>query len=108
MPPMRFLSIPVLILLVCPIAHGQPTAKDVVAKFRKALGVDGLAANEPCLTKFSGQRFMYSLTDGVLHGEAFEYEKSLLSYTGPVRKHRLELEMKIGIVPLRLIEAMDG
>lgn len=110
---MRFLAIPVLVLLSCSIARGQPasgppTAKELIDKFRKDVGADANPAATPYVLKYRGEKFMYAVTAGKLQAESFDFESTLTGFTDNPQKMRFQLEMKIGVVPLRIIEVVDG
>lgn len=106
---MRFLSIPALVLLLTlPVAGGQPTGKDLIAKFRKAIGADAPTVSTPVVIKYRGHRYLYSVVGGKLQGEAFAFDGTLTGYTDIPQKLRVEMEMKIGIVPFKHVEAVDG
>jgi len=105
---MRFLAIAVLVLLPCSSAHGQPSAKEVITKFRKVIGADGPALTAPVVIKYRGQQHLYSITGGKLEGQAIDYVTTLtILLDTPQQTHRSETEMKIGIVPLKYVEVAD-
>jgi len=109
---MRLLSIAVLVVLSCAIADGggaknAPSAKELIAKFRKAIGADAVKST-PYVIKYRGQRYLYSLADGRLQGQAYAFDASLTSHTSAPQTRRAEMEMKIGIVPFKIVEVVDG
>jgi hypothetical protein len=110
---MRLLLISILALFSCGIASSQPAAKDqpsakeLIAKFRKAIGADAIVPT-PFVIKYRGQRYYYSVVDGKLQGEVFDFGGTLMGYTHIPQKLRKETEMKIGIVPFRHVETVDG
>jgi hypothetical protein len=105
---MRFLSVLGVAVLSCQIAHGQPTSKELIASFRKTIGGETTSKSVPYLIQYRGERHLYSLRDGKLLGESYPFNAKLYGYTDKHNKHRKEIEMKIGIVPFKMVEVIDG
>jgi len=105
---MRFLLIPVLMAFCCQDADAQTSAKDVLAKFRTAIGADGPKVSRGFVIKYRGERFLYSLEDGKLQAQAFNFDASIVGHTDSPQTYRKEMEMKIGIVPFKNVEVVDG
>jgi hypothetical protein len=80
----------------------------VIAKFRKTIGADVKLPPTPYQINYRGELFLYSNSKGKLTGESFEFQAKLMGHTSDLGRHRKEMEMKIGVVPLRLIEVIDG
>ncbi len=104
---MRFLSALLVAALTCQIANGQPASKEIVAKFRKAIGADAPQGPNAYLIQYRGEHYLYSLRDGRLLGESFSYDTKLYGYADS-NKRRREMETKIGVVPLKIVDAIDG
>jgi hypothetical protein len=105
---MRFLSAFLVAVLACQSARGQPTSQELITRFRKTIGAEAITGSIPFLIQYRGQRYLYSLRDGRLTGESFEFDGKLYGYTDKHNKHRKEMEMKIGIVPFKIVEVIDG
>lgn len=105
---MRFLAIPFIAFFVCQTANGQPTAVELLTKSRNLLGADARVVSTPYVIKFRGERYLYSTVDGKLKGDAYEFETKVFGHTDYPQKNRTEMEMKIGKVPFRVIEVVDG
>jgi hypothetical protein len=105
---MRFLSVLFVAVLSCQIANGQPTSQELITKFRKAMGSEAAKGSIPYLIHYRGERYLYSLRDGRLLGESFPFDGKLYGYTDKRHMHRKEWVMKIGIVPLKVVEVING
>src|SRR6516164_8064799 len=101
---MRFLTAFLVAALTCQFAGAQPTSKELVTKFRKAIGADVTPGSIPFLIQYKGQRYLYSLRDGKLVGDSFDFEAKLYGITDKHNKHRKDMEMKIGVVPFKIVE----
>jgi len=105
---MRFFSVLLVAIFTCQIAQAQPTARELITKFRKTIGAEANTGSVPYLIQYRGQRYLYSLQGGKLLGDVFEFDSKLYGFTGKRNKHRKEWEMKIGIVPFKIVEVIDG
>lgn len=106
---MRFLAVLLVAVVSCQSAFGQPTTKELITKFRTTVGATAATAKSlPYLIQYRGNQFLYSLRDGKLIGESLEFQAKLYGYTDKRHLLRKEMEMKIGIVPFKVIEAIDG
>jgi hypothetical protein len=104
---MRSLSL-LLLLVLGQVARSQPTAQELITTFRKTIGAEAMIASVPYLISYRGERHLYSLRDGKLHGESYDFTGKLLGYTDNPHKHRKEIEMKVGVVPIKMVEVIDG
>jgi hypothetical protein len=105
---MHFLSVLLVVALSGQAAQGQPSAQELIAKFRKAIGGDSTTGSIPFLIQYRGQRFLYEMRDGKLSGESFDYEAKLYGITDKYAMRRKEMELRIGIVPVKMIEVING
>jgi len=105
---MRFLSVLFVAVLSCQIANAQPASKELITRFRKAVGAEALTGSHPYLIQYRGERYLYSLRDGRLLGESLAFDGKLYGYTDKHNQHRKEMEMKIGVVPFKIVEVIDG
>jgi hypothetical protein len=105
---LRFLAALFVAVVACQSAHGQPTSQELITKFRKTIGADVTPGSIPYLIRYRGERYMYSLRDGRLTGEVFEFDSKLYGYTKKHNQHRKETETKIGVVPLKIVEVING
>jgi len=105
---MRFLFIAGLVLVFSPVANGQPTARELITKFEKAIRAEKTSESVPYLAKARSAYFTYSLVDGRLQGKVTYLNETLMGYTNNADKMRKETVMLIGIVPFRYTEAVDG
>jgi hypothetical protein len=105
---MRFLSVLFVAVLSCQIANAQPASKELITKFRKVIGAEAASESIPFLIQYRGERYLYSLRDGRLVGESFEFQTKRYGYSDKHNQHRVETEMKIGVVPLKIVEVISG
>jgi len=106
---MRFFTCLVAALLASSPALGQPKSADLIADFRHKIGADiGSAMSIPYMIDYRGERYSYTPSGGRITGEAFPFRAKLYGFTDKHHKHRKELEFKIGIVPLKIVEVIDG
>src|SRR5580765_2627522 len=105
---MHFLSVLLAVTLSGQAEQGQPSGQDVIAKFRKTIGGDSTTGSIPFLIQYRGQRFLYAMSDGKLTGESFDFEAKLYGITDKYAMRRKEMEMRIGIVPVKMVEVING
>jgi hypothetical protein len=105
---MRYLATLLVGVLSCQIANGQPTPKELITKFRTTIGAEGFTGSIPYLIQYRGERFSYEFRDGKLVGESFGFEAKLYGYTDKAHVFRKETEMKIGVVPLKIVDVING
>jgi len=104
---MRLLSTLCAAALYCQAAHGQPSAPELIGGFRKTIGADRAVTTVPYQISYQGERYAYSLEGGKLQADVYEFKSKLFGYTDK-HQHRKEVEMKIGIVPLRIVSVHSG
>ena len=105
---MRYLSIFSIVALSCQFASGQqPSAKELIAKFRSSIGDEATSKSIAFSIEFTGENYLYSLTAGRLRADVYPLRGKLMGYTDQPDKHRKETEMKIGIVPVKLVEVVN-
>jgi hypothetical protein len=106
---MRYLSALLVAVVACQSASAQPTAKELVTTFRKTIGATVETSKSiPYLIKYRGDRYLYSVRDGKLLGESFSFDAKLYGFTDKRNMHRKEMEMKIGVVPFKIVEVING
>jgi hypothetical protein len=105
---MRFVAALFVALVACQSAHAQPSSQELITKFRKTIGADVNPGSIPYLIQYRGQRYLYSVRDERLLGESFDFDGKLYGYTDKHNKHRKEFEMKIGVVPFKIVEVIAG
>ncbi len=102
-----FLGMSLVVLATMPQQiSAQPPSREIIARYRKAIGAEKTKnAIRGMIFEGSGEVYTYSVRKGKLHGTAHTF--TVKDWLQGKDQYREDLEMKIGIVPLKLTGVMN-